>query len=362
MNQDINNIFKGNILVVDDRPDNLRVLSSMLREEGYHVRKALTGSMAITACQTRAPDLILLDINMPDMDGYQVCQQLKSSEKTRDIPVIFLSILDDILDKIKAFNVGGIDYITKPFQFQEVVVRVENQLTIQRLKNKLQEKNRILEEQNSVLLEEIEKRRCAEIALQKANEKLQHLACLDSLTQIANRRYFDECLQREWLRSAREDIPLSLILGDIDYFKYYNDTYGHIAGDICLKQVAQAITWAVKRTADLVARYGGEEFAIILPNTSYEGAVEVAKRIQFGVQQLKILHSLSTVSNYITLSVGIASRVPSYQESPEVLIDESDRALYQAKEQGRNRYCTFTAQSESNVKRKLLSTSDSLEL
>lgn len=339
MSKNIDEPPKGNILVVDDRPDNVRVLSTMLSQQGYHVRKALNGEMALTACDATPPDLILLDINMPGIDGYEVCRRLKASERTRDVPVIFLSVLDDVWDKVKAFRLGGVDYITKPFHFEEVAVRVENQLTVQRLKLDLQEKNFLLERQNGLLLEENNKRRRAETALQEANEKLHQLVVMDSLTEVANRRHFDDRLQQEWQRSAREQVSLSLILCDIDYFKFYNDTYGHLAGDACLKQVARAITRAVKRPADLVARYGGEEFAAILPNTNFQGALHVAQSIQIEVLHLQIVHASSCGNDYITLSQGIASTVPSYQTSPDVLIADADKALYQAKQQGRNRYC-----------------------
>ncbi|HIK28701.1 MAG: PleD family two-component system response regulator [Oscillatoriaceae bacterium SKW80] len=330
---------KVNILVIDDHPDNLRVLSAMLSKQGYHVRKALNGKIALIACEVTPPDLILLDINMPDMDGYEVCQRLKACEKTKDIPVIFLSVLDNVLDKVKAFKAGGADYITKPFHIEEVTVRVENQLNLQRLKNELQEKNRLLEKQNALLIEENEKRRLAESALQQANEKLQKLVIIDSLTEVANRRHFDEVLQKEWYRCQREQFFLSLILCDIDYFKLYNDTYGHLAGDACLRQVAGAITKAVRRSTDLVARYGGEEFAVILPNTNLQGAEGVAQKIQREVIKLEIVNALSPCNSYITLSQGIASVIPSYNLSPDILIANADKTLYQAKQQGRNCYC-----------------------
>lgn len=333
---------KGNILVVDDTPDNLRVLSSMLTKRGHTVRKALNGQMALTACQTVLPDLILLDINMPGMNGYEVCAFLKSSENTWNIPVIFISVLDEALDKVKAFSVGGADYITKPFQIEEVLARVENQLTVRRLQISLQDRNRLLKEQNALLLQEIEKRRRAESALQKANEKLQLLADYDSLTGIANRRHFDEYLEREWKRSSRDKLHLALILCDIDCFKLYNDTYGHQAGDNSLKQVAGAISRAVKRPADLVARYGGEEFVALLPNTDFDGALRVAESIHLEVRQLKIIHAQSSVSDYITLSAGIATTVPSHKELPAALISAADKALYQAKKRGRNQSCAVT--------------------
>lgn len=334
-------LSKSDILVVDDRPENLRVVSEFLKDRGYRVRKALNGELALISCHKCLPDIILLDINMPEMNGYQVCQKLKLDERTRDIPIIFISILDDILDKVKAFSLGGVDYITKPLNFEELIVRVENQLTIKRLQISLREKNQLLEQQNNLLVEEIKKRQQAEEALQLANAKLQQLVSLDSLTGIANRRHFDEYLQREWLRSAREKLPLSLIMCDIDYFKAYNDTYGHLAGDDCLKQVVKAISSAVKRPADLVARYGGEELAVILPNTNFYGAMQVAQNIQFHLKKLKIAHSSSPIGDRITLSIGICSLVATSQESREFLINTADRALYEAKKQGRDRYCAY---------------------
>ncbi|WP_254566079.1 PleD family two-component system response regulator [Oscillatoria sp. HE19RPO] len=340
---------KGNILLVDDTPDNLRVLSSLLTKHGYYLRKALNGEMAITAAHALIPDLILLDINMPSMNGYEVCLALKSSETTRSIPIIFISVLDDVLDKVKAFKVGGIDYITKPFQLEEVIVRIENQLKIQRLQDQLQEKNRLLEEQNYRLLQEIDNRKKAESALKKVNQKLQKLACIDGLTQVSNRRKFDEYLKQEWTRLGRHHHPLSLILCDIDYFKAYNDTYGHPAGDECLKQVAQAICHAVKRPADLVARYGGEEFAAILPHTHCQGALSVARNIQREIQQLDIKHCASNVCDIVTISLGICTMIPTIEESLDTLILSADKALYQAKQTGRNCYCTYLPQPQGEA-------------
>lgn len=177
------------------------------------------------------------------------------------------------------------------------------------------------------------------IAIQQSQlyQQLQQLATLDSLTQIANRRRFDEYLEQEWRRMAREGAPLSLILCDVDFFKNYNDTYGHQAGDNCLQQVVKAISCAVKRPADLVARYGGEEFAVILPNTDTEGAVQIAESIRSQVQALKLVHPSSQVSKYVTLSLGTASIVPSQEFFPDTLITTADQALYQAKKSGRNR-------------------------
>lgn len=179
-------------------------------------------------------------------------------------------------------------------------------------------------------------RKKAETALKKANQELERLAALDGLTSVANRRQFDKILQQEWYRLKREQLPLSLILCDVDYFKRYNDRYGHLEGDNCLKQVASAIASASRRPADLVARYGGEEFAAILPNTTAEGALKVAESIRKQVEQLKITHALSDVSQYVSLSLGVATIVPTADNSPQDLIEIADRALYLAKQQGRN--------------------------
>ena len=342
MNTNLPTLYKADILVVDDKPDNLRLLSSMLTEQGYKVRKVISGELALKACQIMPPDLILLDINMPNMNGYIVCQKLKSSSETQDIPVIFISALDDVLDKVEAFSCGGADYITKPFEIQEVLARVKNQLTIRQLQKKLQL-------QNDLLSQEIKERQRAEAELQKANQELHRLATLDGLTQVANRRCFDEYFNLEWRRLQREKAPLSFILCDVDYFKLYNDTYGHLAGDSCLKQIAQAINDTLKRPADLVARYGGEEFAIILPNTTIEGAVHVAELVQQNIKKMQIIHRQSSVSEFVTLSMGISCVIPQLNLVPIQLIDITDEALYAAKAKGRNCLVTKILEIESEV-------------
>jgi diguanylate cyclase (GGDEF)-like protein len=184
---------------------------------------------------------------------------------------------------------------------------------------------------------EIAEHKFTEAALQAANLELQKLAIIDSLTQVANRRWFDEYLAQEWRRMTREKQPLSLILCDIDFFKHYNDTYGHQAGDECLIRVAKAIAAAVKRPGDLVARYGGEEFAVILPNTPPQGGARVAEEIQAIVKQMQLPHPDSQVSQYITLSLGIAGTIPTLDINANILVTAADRALYRAKKEGRDR-------------------------
>jgi diguanylate cyclase (GGDEF)-like protein/PAS domain S-box-containing protein len=175
--------------------------------------------------------------------------------------------------------------------------------------------------------------------LQGANQELHRISMIDSLTQIANRRRFDERLRQEWLRMARAKLPLSIIMCDVDFFKLYNDRYGHLLGDVCLSSVAHAIDYCVKRPADLAARYGGEEFVVLLPNTNAQGAAFVAESIRLRVQSLMIEHAASPVHEYVTLSLGVASAVPEYDANPQTLLEASDRELYEAKRTGRNRVC-----------------------
>jgi diguanylate cyclase (GGDEF)-like protein len=335
------------ILVVDDIPANIKVLLGFLTDHNFNVLIAKNGYMALKIADTKLPQLILLDVMMPGIDGFETCRQLKANPKTQDIPVIFMTALSETMNKIKGFEVGAVDYVTKPFQQEELLARINTHLTIRQLQQQLQIQNAELETKhhltlqlNAQLQHEIEERQKVEIALLKANTELQRLACIDSLTQIANRRRFDEYLQQEWRRTVREQTPLSLIMCDIDHFKCYNDTYGHQAGDDCLRQVAFEINQVLKRATDLVARYGGEEFVIILPNTPAAGALYVAQNIQKAILELKIVHSQSSVSDYVTLSMGVSSTTQSLF-SPEALVTVADHALYEAKNQGRNRVVLF---------------------
>ncbi|HEY9907782.1 MAG TPA: response regulator, partial [Thermosynechococcaceae cyanobacterium] len=188
----------GDLLVVDDNPDNLRVLSAMLQKHGHRVRKALDGNMALTAARSLPPNLILLDIQLPGLSGYEICTELKAEPQTRSIPIIFISARREVDDIVKGFAVGGTDYITKPFQIEEVLARVENQLIIQTLQTQLQEQNQTLKAHNEQLQAEISARSQAEQALHKVNQRLQTLACTDSLTEVANRRHLDQYLRRMW--------------------------------------------------------------------------------------------------------------------------------------------------------------------
>jgi diguanylate cyclase (GGDEF)-like protein len=314
----INSPSDGVILIVDDNPTNLSVLSIALKAAGYKIRVAMDGESAIEQIQEDAPELILLDVQMPGIDGFETCRRLKESPLTQNIPIIFITASIDLENKVKGLSVGAVDYITKPFQQEEVLARVRVHLELRFLTRKVQEQA---------------------IALQQANQKLHRLANLDGLTEVANRRRFDEYFDQEWQRSGREQTPLSLILCDIDYFKNYNDHYGHQAGDACLRRVAKTISETLRRPADLVARYGGEEFAIILPNTPSEGAIHIAELLQLRMKQLEILHAQSRVNSYVTLSLGISSQVPVLSQENKSLIAATDKALYLAKSEGRNTFC-----------------------
>ncbi|HQR39366.1 MAG TPA: PleD family two-component system response regulator [Blastocatellia bacterium] len=323
---------KGDILIVDDNPVNLDLLSGMLLDRGYRVRVATNGRRALSAARSAIPDLVMLDINMPEMDGYEVCKQLKGEQVTADIPVIFISALDNALDKVKAFLTGGADYVTKPFQFEEVLARIEIQLKISRLQKEMERKNSELEQSN--------------VHLERANRMLRTLSYLDGLTGIANRRHFEESFDQEWRRAARVGTALSLLMVDIDLFKSLNDAKGHQYGDDCLRQVAGTLSDTLRRAGDLVARYGGEEFAVVLPGSDTDGAVAIAEEIRARVEALGVKHEQSPCG-VVTVSLGVATAFPIDGDSPASLIDAADRALYQAKHDGRNRLVTAASDRAS---------------
>lgn len=326
------------ILVVDDSPTVRSIIKSYLNSAG-HTRLLFAGSAgeAFKALgmdgqgNSLSPgvpdiDLILLDIVLPDMDGREVCRIIKSVENLQDIPVIMVTSLTESENLEKAFDAGAIDYITKPINSIELLARSRSAL---RLKQEMD--SRKAREQK--LLEVTRQ-------LEEAVEKLNRLSSLDGLTGIANRRRFDEYLEQEWKSGRRHFKPLSLVMVDIDFFKAYNDTYGHQAGDECLKTVAKTIQCVLKRSEDLLCRYGGEEFAAILPGTHKAGAVQIAEAMCAEVEKTGIVHEGSKISGFVTISLGVATVLPTNELSPAKLVAAADAALYSAKCDGRNRIRT----------------------
>ena len=306
------------ILVVDDTPDNIDVLKEALKKD-YIVRPALDGATALKIASTDPkPDLILLDIMMPGMDGYEVLRRLRAGRNTRQIPVIFVTSASDIESELKGFELGAVDYIVKPFNPVIVRARVRTHLELCDAKKKLERQN---------------------LELKAKTDLLEEIVNLDSLTGISNRRHFDKVLEIEWSRALRNKLPLSIIVADVDYFKKFNDCYGHIAGDMCLRSVAQCLSSSLQRPTDMVARYGGEEFAAILPETDMKGAVLLAENWRAGVAELLIPHSVSTVADYVTISAGYATIIPTRDQVSYFLVGVADEMLYQSKEMGRNLAC-----------------------
>ncbi|MFC1747557.1 diguanylate cyclase [Pseudomonadota bacterium] len=295
------------IMIVDDKPLNIHVLAEALKEN-YRVKIATSGEKALDIVEhDELPDLIVLDIMMPKMDGYEVCRRLKENESTSDIPVIFVTAKDSAADEEKGLELGAVDYISKPFNLATVRARVKTHL-----------------------------------ALKLKTDLLNSLTSIDGLTGIANRRAFDATLDKEWRRALRAREPLSLLMVDVDFFKQYNDSYGHWDGDTCLRRIAGALSAEMRRPADLVARYGGEEFVVLLPGLDAKSAAYMAEKIRVGVEFLQIEHRSSSVLPYVTISVGCATLDAQCRTSDaaHALINLADKNLYIAKSSGRNRtYC-----------------------
>jgi len=293
------------ILIVDDTPTNIQVLAEALRTD-YHVKVATSGqaALAIANHPESRPDLILLDVMMPEMDGYEVCRRLKQDPATQHIPVIFVTARNEFADEEQGLRLGAMDYIVKPFHLAIVKARVQNH-----------------------------------VSLKLKTDLLETLALVDGLTGVPNRRRFDETLESEWKRALRDGTPLALIMADIDHFKAYNDNYGHGAGDHCLKAVAKALAHALNRPSDMMARYGGEEFVAVMPDTDGEGARLLAERWCANVAALLLPHRFSNVAEHVTISAGYAALKPTPEQTPRELMEMADQMLYQAKQQGRNRVC-----------------------
>jgi two-component system, cell cycle response regulator len=416
------------ILIVDDAPDNLGMLRKLMVQQGYQTFVATSGERALQIARRVHPDLILLDVVMPGMDGFETCRQLKSHAATERIPVIFMSARTETEDVVAGFDIGAVDYISKPLRMAEVCARVRTQLQIrsnsetqeeqaERLRtivNNMAEGLLIIEADGRIQFtnpacdkylgfqenelagrsitellnpmvaqeyldyferyaaapqsahshgtrEVIIRHRngnsvCMDLTLtpmylrqplfigllhdithhKQSEDALQRAAMVDPLTMIANRRHFDAFLEKEWQRSLRSGLPLSLVVLDVDHFKLYNDTLGHPAGDACLQQVAQAIASHALRPTDLAARYGGEEFVLLFAETDADSAYLLAESIRAHVESLQLPHPRSPTSLWITVSIGVSSILPCQLDSTESLFVAADRAMYVAKESGRN--------------------------
>ncbi|MGE5468308.1 MAG: diguanylate cyclase [Ignavibacteria bacterium] len=301
----------GTVLVIDDSPTSAHQLFALLGSD-YDVLVATRGAAGIDLAATQNPDLILLDVVMPELDGYEVCARLKADERTADIPIVFITAHDDEADEARGLSLGAIDYLSKPLRPAIVRARIKNHIELKR--------NRDL---------------------------LRRLTTLDPLTGIENRRRFDDCLAKEWSRAAREGHALSLIMIDVDRFKDINDRYGHTFGDQCLKRIATTLRGELQRAADVLTRYGGEEFACVLPGTDLAGAGQLAEHMRSAVETLAIelLPDEATppqdadAALQVTISAGVATALPNAEAPARTLLEAADHALYEAKLAGRNCVC-----------------------
>lgn len=295
---------RGTILVIDDTPANIEILADAL-ESQFNVIFATDGPEGLELALQERPDLVLLDLMMPGMDGYEVCRRLKEDDRTRGIPVIFVTAVGEEEEEARGLELGAIDYIVKPFSLPILKARTR-----------------------------------AHYELKRYKDLLENMAYVDGLTGIPNRRQFEEFLKREWARSSRSGGLMTIGLIDVDHFKKFNDNYGHAAGDDCLRQVAQALKAAAMRPGDLIARYGGEEFVCVLPDTDGAGAAQAAERLRQAVDALNLAHAYSGAADHVTISLGFATGRPRDLDSPKPLLEQADALLYRAKEAGRNRVAT----------------------
>ena len=311
MNSILDTLLASHVLIVDDTPANVDILKVILSREGYNVSMAPNGEVALKVIPRSMPDLILMDVMMPGLNGFEVCEKLKADEATKEIPVIFVTAKAETDDIVKAFDVGGVDYITKPYQYREVLSRIKTHL-----------QNQSLLKCNVLLVEQ----------LQKANIELDKSSRTDSLTGLSNRRDANEKIEKELIRFARNKKDFSLVLGDIDHFKKTNDTYGHEAGDCILTKVSRLMVDAV-RAQDLVSRWGGEEFLIVLPETELAGGATLAENIRQKIEAEEFVYKEQKIN--VSMSFGVCSSAPEL--SMDELVKKADDNLYRAKEAGRNK-------------------------
>lgn len=316
------------ILVVEDSPTALKVLCQQIERLGMVPIAARDAISGLDAYREHKPDLILLDVVLPQADGFSVAQQIRGTEANGDwTPIIFLTVRNNDEDLARGIGAGGDDYLMKPVS--EIVLGA-----------KLRAMLRIVDMRRSLV--SVSRR------LDRANRELRRLSSQDGLTGISNRRHFDEVFSREWRRAARNRKTISLVMCDVDFFKQYNDVYGHQAGDECLIHVARCLSKQARRPGDSVMRYGGEEFAVLLPETDGRGAGLLAEKIRSAVEALAIPHAGSETGKVVTVSAGVASAGPGVAaEKQSDLLQWTDAALYEAKRQGRNRVVVYKLGDQS---------------
>jgi len=305
-------VKERSVLVVDDESSNIAALTHILSSK-YIVYAAKSGSGALKAVEKHSPDVILLDIIMPEMDGYSVVSLLKGNEKTKDIPIIMVTSLSGEGEEEKALSLGAADYIIKPFRSGIVELRVKNQV-------------KILDQHRAI----------------------ERLSMTDQLTDLPNRRNFNTRLDLEWYRSIREQMPISILLIDVDKFKEYNDTYGHQQGDAALQALARVLTGELKRCGDFAARWGGEEFVVLLPNTDFAGALQVSERIRKCVEEME-MPLVNGSNTKTTVSIGVNAEMPARDAAYDEFIAKADKALYKAKEAGRNKVIAHSPHENKTI-------------
>lgn len=292
---------KSRVLVIDDEPITVEILTSALMMD-YEVMAASDAATGLAIAKSELPDIILLDVVMPETTGFELCKALKEEELTKNIPIIFSTAKNSEKDELYGLTLGAVDYVHKPFSIPLLKARLSSHLN-----------------------------------LKKKTDLLERLVSIDGLTEIHNRRYFENMYEKEWRRAERANLPLSVCFVDIDYFKQYNDTYGHGAGDQCLYKVAQSINNHIRREGDFVARYGGEEFVCVWIGADAEAAMKLAQNLRYGIASLYVPHQTSQCAPHVTVSLGVASAMPSRTNAtPATLLKQADDYLYQAKANGRN--------------------------
>ena len=316
--------YKITVLLIDDQPMIAEAVRRALsNEKDIEFHYCQDPSKAIKLASEINTTVILQDIVMSEIDRLMMVRYFRENKATAQIPIIVLSTKDEATLKREAFKLGANDYIVKLPDKIELIARIRyhSQAYINQL-------------EKDAAFRALEKSR---LKLAEANRILQKLSSLDSLTGISNRRIFDETLKKEWSRSLRNEKSLGLVMLDIDFFKLYNDHYGHQSGDDCLKKVAKCLASTIHRDTDFLARYGGEEFSVILPDTDLNGAVKVAEKMRLAIKNLRIEHAKSNISDVVSISLGVSAVLPSKTTVPEVLLATADQALYKAKEEGRDR-------------------------